>query len=364
MLLSLLKSHYEERKVLLQEIGKKQNMKLILFDVHDAKMIYNIMQYSLWNRKYHPFLLCKCLKGESVVNLENHTCVLITDEESEKLHDKSKKRFADKFNNEMTLSNEEKHREWCDKHNFGITHFGLHPSLMPPSSIAFDSLHCRLSNVRQIMGFVRKYLERFGYEIQEEFAAILKLQLGEYYVLCYQLNKNLAVMHGEQIEQYLQLIPNIIRFLQTKLAPTMTLSHIITLLTYYPLLDKFLRITKVIDTNSSLEEQDKQKNDYELKIIEFKNNLLIYKKAAAQTILSKNAIGDSENFYSHVLFNYYPKLIIKVWNEYKVGVGVFNLQGFERRNKESKNAAKCFYNGKHNICTQTMNRMHDHWYYS
>ena len=70
-------------------------------------------------------------------------------------------------------------------------------------------------------------------------------------------------------------------------------------------------MTKVIDVNLSIEEQEKQK-EYEPKIIEFKKNLLIYQKTAAQTILSKNATGDSKNFHSHVLFNYYPKLIMKV----------------------------------------------------
>ena len=94
----------------------------------------------------------------------------------------------------------------------------------------------------------------------------------------------------------------------------------------------------------------------------FKNQLLIYQRAASHTILSINSSSDSEGFYNHILFNYYPYLVDKFWREYKVDLGVFNLQRFERKNKESKKAARNFYNGRHNICTQLLNRIYDRFY--
>ena len=57
----------------------------------------------------------------------------------------------------------------------------------------------------------------------------------------------------------------------------------------------------------------KQKLDYENKILQFKQNLIIYQQAASQTILSINTTGDSESFYAHVLFNYIPQLVDKIW---------------------------------------------------
>ena len=99
-------------------------MNLKVFDAHDGKMMHNLTQHSQWSRKHHPYLWCKCMKGESVMKLETHKCKILSDDEMEVLCDKSAKRFDAKFNDE---SNEETHRNWCDEHNFGVTHFGMHP---------------------------------------------------------------------------------------------------------------------------------------------------------------------------------------------------------------------------------------------
>jgi len=99
-------------------------------------------------------------------------------------------------------------------------------------------------------------------------------------------------------------------------------------------------------------------------ILEFKLNLKCYQKAASQIIYTNNILGDAESFYRHVLFCYYPKLVNKIWKEYKLGVGIFTLQGIEHRNKESKNIARRFYNSKHNVCNQTMKRVFNKYWYS
>ena len=46
------------------------------YDMHDAKMLYLMTQHLLWNRKNHPFLLCKCSRGDGVLN-NNHVCKII-----------------------------------------------------------------------------------------------------------------------------------------------------------------------------------------------------------------------------------------------------------------------------------------------
>ena len=43
------------------------NSKVWIYNAHDRKYLYSIMQYSIWNRKNHPFLMCKCTRGNSKV---------------------------------------------------------------------------------------------------------------------------------------------------------------------------------------------------------------------------------------------------------------------------------------------------------
>ena len=54
--------------------------KLYCYDIHNGKIFYILTQHSLFNRLFHPLLLCKCQRGEEVVD-ENHECVPITHDE-------------------------------------------------------------------------------------------------------------------------------------------------------------------------------------------------------------------------------------------------------------------------------------------
>ena len=53
-------------------------------------------------------------------------------------------------------------------------------------------------------------------------------------------------------------------------------------------------------------------------------------------------------------------MIAKItFERHRLGVGIFTMQGYERRNKESKNTFKRFNNHKGNILVQNINRLQD-----
>ena len=43
------------------------NIKVWIYDMYDRKFLYLITQHSMWNRKNHPFLMCKCTRGNDKV---------------------------------------------------------------------------------------------------------------------------------------------------------------------------------------------------------------------------------------------------------------------------------------------------------
>ena len=53
---------------------------ITIYKVHDCKILYNLLQCSMWNRANYPFALCDCLKGRGVI-YPDHACTFITDEE-------------------------------------------------------------------------------------------------------------------------------------------------------------------------------------------------------------------------------------------------------------------------------------------
>lgn len=58
-----------------------------------------------------------------------------------------------------------------------------------------------------------------------------------------------------------------------------------------------------------------------------------------------------------------PKIALQTLNEHKMGLGVFTMQGYERRNKESKNTLKRFGNSKGNIVVPNLKRLWDIYFY-
>ena len=56
---------------------------------------------------------------------------------------------------------------------------------------------------------------------------------------------------------------------------------------------------------------------------------------------------------------YMPRLAYATFKEHKLGLGIFTMQGFERRNKESKNILKRFNNNKGNLVVSNIKRLWD-----
>ena len=62
-----------------------------------------------------------------------------------------------------------KHKDWADKRNYGVTHFGVHPQLLLRSSIRFDTLHAGKSCAVTIMNRVRLVIREYNEEANKSF---------------------------------------------------------------------------------------------------------------------------------------------------------------------------------------------------
>ena len=65
-------------------------------------------------------------------------------------------------------------------------------------------------------------------------------------------------------------------------------------------------------------------------------------RISAKTFLTKDQdnSGDDETFYLHVLRFYLPQIATKTLDEMQCGLGIYTMQGFEHRYKQSKNIKK------------------------
>ena len=166
------------------------NCNISYYDLHDGKMLYLLTQYSLWNRKHHPFLLCGYMRDEGVIN-NSHTCKVMSDKDYLVRYERSNRRWnlkqkhvgIDKYTNAN-------HLDWVDEKNLGVSHFGIHPKLLPLSNIRFDTFHMKCSITRKLMTLLRGFILNQSTLIIKQFSALLAEFWGDFLCLSGGIIKN------------------------------------------------------------------------------------------------------------------------------------------------------------------------------
>jgi hypothetical protein len=76
------------------------------------------------------------------------------------------------------------------------------------------------------------------------------------------------------------------------------------------------------------------------------------------TIFTDMVHGNSETFYCHCAKYYVLRLVHIILDELNYGVGIWTIQGFEHRNKQSKYIYENKTNDKGNFCEQVLKGLH------
>ena len=71
--------------------------------------------------------------------------------------------------------------------------------------------------LRVKLDYIRTNVEGYGYDMEENFALILMLDVGENYLQCFETGKNISCMNAEQIDQILNILLKLIYFFENKL---------------------------------------------------------------------------------------------------------------------------------------------------
>ena len=100
--------------------------------------------------------------------------------------------------------------------------------------------------------------------------------------------------------------------------------------------------------------------EYVDELNQFNSNLTEFCKVGTNTFLSSHGQpDDDEIFYMYTLRYYIPRIAPETYQIHQTGVGIFNVQGFKRRNKESKNCKRRFSNNIGNVVINNMKRVCD-----
>lgn len=106
---------------------------------------------------------------------------------------------------------------------------------------------------------------------------------------------------------------------------------------------------------------DPVQHDTEIRV--FIDRARLFYDLGGKTFLTNKHIGDDKTFYMHVLRFYIPHISRVTLVKHNLGVGIYSMQGYERRNKESKNVLKRFNNYKGNMVQNSLKHLWDVFYH-
>ena len=217
------------------------------YDMHDGKMIYMLTQHSLYNRKFHHFLLCACHRGDGVIN-GDHKCKLLSHNEKIRLFSRSEKKWKRKMTPMSIEYTHAKHMDWVDSDNKGVSHFGLHPSKLRYGNIQFDVFHLCSAVTCRLMTYLCTFMLSQTFEVMNKFSSqVLSKFWGDYQVLVWNLNKYFSSFIGKDIKQFIKNIPNVLEFIDINFEDTEHLDNLCTSVGIWYKINPFLNKMKVSD---------------------------------------------------------------------------------------------------------------------
>ena len=204
------------------------------------------------------------------------------------------------------------------------------------------------------MDYLRNFILRTTPELMQLFSNVLLEFWSEYNVLLWSMNESFSQLKGPELLCFIKNSSKIIQFLQNNFERTNAVIDLCEMLKLWEEITPFLLITTI---------DEKEKYHDELK--KWCGKLDSFYKVGGRSFMTKNKAhpGDDETFYLHVLRYYLPRIAKSTFEKHQLGLGIFTMQGFERRNKESKNTLKRFSNNKGNVLMQNMRRLWDVFYY-
>lgn len=308
-----------------------------------------LSQSTLETRKYHPFLKCGCKRGESA-NV-NHVCKPFNVEQHSELIELSKKKWDKGIQRSAQINPLTKkkfpdytiarHKDWCDKENKGVTHFGMLPYGFNLNNLASDMFHGRSGITKMILRYIRK-LVIDDYNMFDMIGTLFQSlkHWNDYFVDQWWNGDALTRLQGRHIKQFMAKYEIFVTALVDNL-PGFKTDEFSKMMHAWSKVYKFLGKCNMTQTEI---------DQYKVDNVEFFTSAYV-------SFAMDNTPGDKETNYMHQLRWSVPVQIQEMFNKYGIGPGYFTMEGFEHKNKESKICVATASNHRDNVPAQSLSKM-------
>ena len=198
----------------------------------------------------------------------------MTDEANYQLFVKPLLKYEEKKKKDPTY-NEVAHRDYCDKHLKGCTHFGFNPLELRRSSIRLDIFHLRAQMIQKLLEHLKKFIRKHNSTIQCDFANILLPFWGEFKVNWWNFNKQSGKFKGPELLDFIINTEKVTEFITKTFGSDGEAGEIVEHLTLWASVTEFQTITDI-----------RKKEAYIIKMYFFEQKVQDFYKVGATSFLS------------------------------------------------------------------------------
>ena len=178
------------------------------------------------------------------------------------------------------------------------------------------------------MHYIRDQLRKERFELRQQMISVLGTKWNAWDLFLWASNNTLSGLKGESVFQFIENIDEICIFMTENFVSTTSQEQLLNALKCCKIIVPFLRTMYIMNKNDTKAEQDQCEDNYKKRLVSIKNTIRHFYVHAGKTFMTKVDTGDKEAFYMHALRYYTIKHAQDTWSKYKLGVGIFTMEGF------------------------------------
>jgi hypothetical protein len=260
----------------------------------------------------------------------NHESTLVSDEDHLKYDTDARREWKDlkeKYPDKDEVQLKIIFHKWCQTHTNGFNGFGVEARLLPISRARPDVFHQVCGITRTMLRYLRFLLAKCSVFVRESFNTKLALFLSSTQNVMWRSKDPLSLFRGKDLFKFIDNAKELAQWAEReKLCGKKSIewTNFCICLKLWPDLYKFLVKAKV-------------DNNYVDEVQFFEEMAEEFYEAGKELFLSEGTTnGGKETSYVHILRFVTGPLARLTFERHGVGIGVFTLQGYKRRNQESK----------------------------
>lgn len=174
-------------------------MFFLLLSITQCQNVILLIHHGYWNRLKNPFLLCDCDRSFGVRKNETRKCNIIFDKDHLIYYNGSKTCWLRKKKD--VKYKDKQHCEWISVAYKGIFYEGIHPLLLPRSSIRLNVFHTGCAVGKRLMSYLRTMFLKQSVPLQNKFLTLICKfwPEGLHFLLYYE--KPFSQLKGDEVKK-------------------------------------------------------------------------------------------------------------------------------------------------------------------